>query len=419
MGVLFKVDNVLSHTARASVCFFFVFAFIGVIIPYLAPYLASVGYNSTEIGIVLSLVGFARIVAPIFWDRVTRNFNSPREIALCVCVGSLVFLMILPFLQEKPSFYIIFFIFNFFWAGILPQIEVLAIKFSSERGVDYSKIRLWGSVGYIVLTTLSAWLISRYQGETFFYILILLDSLLVMSIFALNTGRRTIHHPIAIKNNNLFQGVEIHVGVFLLLTFLVQASHGPFYAFFVLYIKTLGWDTAWAGIMLSTGVLAEIAIFQIMGRFIGRYSLKWLLAVSLLLTGLRWVLFAGFADFALLLWVGVLLHGISFAAIHSLSMRWMSHYLPEHSQGKMQALYSGLGFGGGGALGAAVAGFLWNDGANAAGTFYFAAIMVLAALVIMPWMFRGIEQAKHSRLQHRTQNRTQNRIQDQDRMQRS
>lgn len=393
------MDKVLSNRVRASACFFFIFAFIGVIVPYLAPYLASVGYNSTEIGIVLSLVGFARIVAPIFWNTVTRHFNLPREVALCVCVGSLLFLMILPFLREKSFFYIVFFIFNFFWAGILPQIEVLAIKFSSEKGIDYSRIRLWGSVGYIALTTVSAWLISHYQGETFFYILIILDILMVVSIFALNTGRRSINHQPAINKNHPFQGFEIHVSVFLLVTFLVQASHGPFYAFFVLYIDTLGWDTAWAGVMLSAGVMAEIGIFQIMGRFIGRYSLQGLLVISLLLTGLRWILFADFADYELLLWLGVLLHGISFAAIHSLSMRWMSHYLPEQSQGKMQALYSGLGFGGGGALGAGVAGFLWNDGANAAGTFYFAAIMVMVALVIMPWMFRGIEQAKSYRMQ--------------------
>jgi PPP family 3-phenylpropionic acid transporter len=78
----------------------------------------------------------------------------------------------------------------------------------------------------------------------------------------------------------------------------------------------------------------------------------------------------------------MLLHAGSFAIAHSCAMQFIQQYFPKHLRSRGQALYAGVIFGGGGAIGAYVSGLLWRDGAGASTTFYFAALLALAATIL-------------------------------------
>jgi PPP family 3-phenylpropionic acid transporter len=139
--------------------------------------------------------------------------------------------------------------------------------------------------------------------------------------------------------------------------------------------------------MLSSGVVSEIFIFSIMKKLLFNFSLKHLFWFSTSMTIIRWLIFAQFAEYSIMLWLGIILHGLSFAATHALSMQWISKEISDNNQSMVQALYSGLGFGGGVALGTGVAGFLWNDGTNSSGAFYFAAFCVFIAFILSLYIF--------------------------------
>lgn len=372
-----------------SSSYFFFFSLVGVLIPYLSIYLSDLGYSSENIGAILSIIGIARILSPVFWDKITKNISSPKKIATGTCMASLLSLIPMIFIKKEYYFYFIFFIFNFFWAAILPQIEILALRMTKNYEIDYSRIRRWGSVGYLVATVLASTIISHYGSITYVYLLIIIDGLLIISILLIK-DISIINNREENPNRDLFKSqwyFNKKLWLFLTITLLVQASHGPYYAFFVLFVNKLGWSTSWAGIMLSIGVLSEIFVFTIMHQLLSKFQLKYLLWFSILLTIIRWVIFAQFAEYAVALWLGILLHGISFAAIHALSMQWISKEIPDSNQSIVQALYSGLGFGGGGALGAGIAGFLWNEGINSTKTFYFAALCVLIAFIASLFIF--------------------------------
>jgi PPP family 3-phenylpropionic acid transporter len=81
--------------------------------------------------------------------------------------------------------------------------------------------------------------------------------------------------------------------------------------------------------------------------------------ISLLLTAIRWLMTAYFADNGFILIVSQCLHAFSFGLLHVVSIKYIAIFYPGKQQLHGQALYSGLGFGLGGALGAYLAGLGW------------------------------------------------------------
>jgi len=141
-------------------------------------------------------------------------------------------------------------------------------------------------------------------------------------------------------------------------TILVQVSHGPYYVFFSIHLQQLNYSNSAIGLLWSLGVLAGIVLFWRIAFFIRHFSLRNLVIMSLSLTVLRWLLTAYFSANISLLIFSQCLHAFSFGLLHAVSMKYISVFFDD-KQLQGHALYSGLGFGLGGAIGAYVAGIAW------------------------------------------------------------
>lgn len=371
--------------------YFLFFATLGVLIPYLSIYMFGIGYNSQTIGIAMSIIGFVRIFSPIIWEHIGNKFlkdNRHKIISIISSIGIFVTLLILIFVRNKFIFYTIFFILNFFWSAILSQIENIALNYSVKFNINYSKIRIWGSIGYIASTIATSLVITKFGSNSFVYLLIIFDFILIYFIFKIKDNESSVIKSDFTEDNNKIKfKLNEKIILFLLITFLTQASLGPFYSFFVPFVNKFGWSTFDAGLMISIGVIAEIIVFNNMRYLISKYSLKSLFIFSMLCTMLRWFLFAQFANYGIAIWVGSILHCTSYASIHVVSMEWILKNTTHDDKFLMQAMYNGLGFGGGGAIGAGIAGFLWNNDSGSSNAFYFAFFCVLFALPLCLMLF--------------------------------
>ena len=54
-----------------------------------------------------------------------------------------------------------------------------------------------------------------------------------------------------------------------------QASHGALYAFGSIHWRDLGFSSATIGLLWAVGVVAEILVFAVLGRSVGRGSARW------------------------------------------------------------------------------------------------------------------------------------------------
>ncbi len=344
------------------------------------------GFSSTEIGEVFALMTLARIAGPNIWASIVNKTGQPLR---CLQLGALL---------TFSSFCLAFFIYGYwgltitfammmmFWTAILPQIEVLTLDCVAGHANKYGKIRLWGSIGYILLTVFTGKMLDVYSSEVILIIgAFVLMSLVFSTLFLTYPAKhkselrsstsiwQKIHHP-------AFYG-------FLIAAVCLQISFGPYYGFFALYTLDLGYSGVTTGWLIGLGVIAEVLIFLRAGKLIEKVGVKWILTLTMLLTALRWYLLAVFAHIPWVLFASQTLHAFSYGMAHAGSMVFIRQYFSAHQQGQGQALYTSIGFGVGGAIGSYLTGGLWQQGQGAELSFLVAAgfsLLGMCALLLVP-----------------------------------
>ncbi len=341
-------------------CYFFFFAILGVLIPYLGVFFEHRGFNAQQIGFLLAILMATRIIAPNLWAIVADKTGMRGQLvklgSACSAVAFLTFFYHGGFIYLAVSL----FIYTFFWNAILAQLEVITLETLGENSGRYGSVRSFGSFGYLVFVVLMGFGISRWGTEILPFIGFgLFLGLLVCSLALPNTrvivDKQTDNQPLKIDKT---------IFCFLLSAMLLQMSSGPFYGFFVLYLKQLSYSEFAAGVFVACGVIAEIIMFMFAPRLIGRYGVKFLLILSLGVTAIRWLLMAFGAQYMLLLALSQTLHAFTFGLVHAASIQFVHQHFSIRHRSKGQAMYASLSFGVGGALGTWLCGFIWGDGSQ-------------------------------------------------------
>ena len=170
---------------------------------------------------------------------------------------------------------------------------------------------------------------------------------------------------------------------FMLSAILLQVSFGPFYSFFALYMRDIGYSGQQTGWLVALGVAAEVVIFIYAGKLIHRFGVKRVILCCLLMTALRWWLLASQAGVLELLILSQLIHALSFGLTHAASIHFIHHYFTGNYQTRGQALYTSVSFGVGGAIGNLTAGQIWMQGEGAYNTYIFSTCAALASAFIL------------------------------------
>lgn len=347
--------------------------------PYWGPFLADRGFNEAQIGSLIALIMATKIIAPNVWGWVADHYGHRMRL---VRVASLFSALIFSGIFLADSFWqlaALMVFFSFFWNASLPQVEVLTLSHLGENKARYGRIRLWGSVGFIVTVLLLGWLV-EYHGTGVVPKVVLLLYVLIWLSAMLMPEEKAAQFPVAEHHfGRLIRQPQIFL--FLLVCFLLQASHGAYYGFYSLYMEQAGYSTAMIGVLWALGVLAEVVLFIIMPRLLQRLSAVDVLLASIFLASLRWLLTALFVDSWAIMISSQLLHAATFGSFHAAAIHMVHDYFPGKVQGRGQALYSSLSFGAGGALGAWLSGHLWLQW-GAASVFYMAATMAFLGLLV-------------------------------------
>jgi PPP family 3-phenylpropionic acid transporter len=377
---LVKIATNVGHIPywRLSGFYFFYFALVGALSPFLGLYLSDIGFTAYAIGLVNAVLMGTKIVAPNLWGWLCDYTGRRLFIILLGSALSTVFFAGLFFWQELLPILVITFLYSFFWNAVLSQFDTVTIQYLGKDSHRYSQIRVWGSIGFIVSVVLLGFLFDLFSIRYLIPIAWILLVLITINCALLTQppGSKKLTSSVSCKTI-IGQPAVI---AFFAAVFLLQLSFGAYYTFFSLYLESYGYSRTMIGLLWALGVLAEVLLFLIIHRLMPAIGVSYLLFWSLVLTSLRWFLTAFFAD---LLWVIILaqtIHAFSFGAAHAASIELIRQFFKGKNAGQGNALYSSVTFGFGGAIGAIVSGFLWE--VNPQLLFMVAAAVLLLAAVI-------------------------------------
>lgn len=365
---------------RLSGFYFFYFALLGAWLPFWPLYLQDIGYDAAAIGYLAGIMMATKIVAPNLLGWLADRRGQRMAV---VRTGSLVALLIFAalFIDSHNFWWMAVVIagYSFFWNAVLAQFEVATLSHLGERYQRYSQIRVWGSIGFIIAVVLLGFFFDNYAIAWLPWFILLLLAAIWLSSLLVSDHKRL---PGEINQRQSLTKVlrQPRVLVFLFSCFLLQVSHGPYYTFFSVYLEDYGYSRTVTGLLWSLGVLAEVLVFIFMHRLLDRFSLKQIMLASLILSVIRWLLIAYYADNLAILMLAQCLHAATFGSYHAYAVEMVRRLFGGGLEGQGMALYSGLSFGAGGAVGAISTGWIW--GISPQLTFILAALVCVLAIAV-------------------------------------
>ncbi|SFM55305.1 MFS transporter, PPP family, 3-phenylpropionic acid transporter [Marinobacter zhejiangensis] len=370
---------------RLSNLYFWFFALLGALLPYWSLYLQGRGFSYLEIATLMATIQITKVVAPSLWGWLgDRSGQRVRLVRLGAVVGAISFAGVF----IEPEFFglmLVMLVFTFFWNAILPLYEVITLRGLGSDKARYGRVRLWGSVGFIAAVAVVGTLLDFIPVASLPWLVMPVFLGIVVSSFMIPSEQGQVRER---SGGESLRGILANPAVigFFLMNFLLQVSHGAYYTFFSIHLEQYGYSSVSIGLLWSLGVLAEVVLFVAMHGLFARYSYRQIALAALALTLVRWVLIAEATQWLVVLLFAQLLHAASYGALHALSVQYIHGYFGKGHHGQGQALYSGLTFGAGGALGAWMSGFL-VEGFNTDVAFWGSAMATLVALwVTWRWL---------------------------------
>ncbi|RRQ24711.1 MFS transporter [Guyparkeria sp. SCN-R1] len=374
--------------------YFAFFLGLGIYLPYFSPYLIEQGFAPDTVGAMLAMVMAAKLVAPpllgwmvdhsgrvIVWLIATALISAVLAVGLALLAGIDAGLV---------GWMVLLVLFGFFWQPLLSQLDVAALRLTGPAPERYPALRAWGSIGFIVASVGLGALIDRIGLDAVPWLMAVALVALAVVLWRVpepGVPRETGARPVSIRDRLK----EPAMLAFFAGSFLINLSHGVYYAFFSVHLADLGYSATAIGLLWALGVVAEIVLFFLLPGLRNRFAPLFLMLLAIALMALRWLLIGYQADVLGWLLFAQLLHAASFGMTHAVGIWVIDHQFPGRAHARGQAILSAASYGGGAALGLYLAGLLWGrvepDMAFAAMTLasLLAFALMLAARRVVRW----------------------------------
>lgn len=305
---------------RLSFMMFLNFFVWGMWFVTMGTYLASVVKASdVQIGMAYGTQALGAIIAPFIIGLIADRYFAAQKILAVLHIAGAVLMYYLSQAYSFDAFYSLLLLYMIIYMPSLALVNAIAFKQMQQPEKEFSLIRVWGTIGWIVAGLLIAWLAleQQQQLQQTFLIAAGVSALLgVYSFFLPHTpppkaGQKTSISEILgldalalLKDKNYF--------IFFLCSVLICIPLAFYYQETNKFLNEVGMEKA-AGKM-TMGQMSETLFLFLMPLFFSRLGVKKMLLIGMLAWVIRYLCF-GFGDAGsgvALLYAGIILHGICY-----------------------------------------------------------------------------------------------------------
>jgi len=331
------------------------FAGIGIVLPFLPAYLRSLELSRAQIGWLLAMSPLLSLMAPPVWGRLADlTGRSDRVLSVTALGASLGFLPLLA-ARSFPLLAATCFAYAVFASSITTLADSLTFRRVEVVGGSYSRLRLFGSLGFVLSSTAFGFLVAQVDARAVWAPLGLMFASFAWSLSIRSPSTPS---PGVSPLAGLALLRERDIALLLASTALHWIASAPYHGSFAIHVGELGLPPSVVGMGAGLGVVAEIVVLFVYPGTFGRMQPRHVLSLSFAATGVRWLLMSFLSSGPALVLVQVL-HGLTFGAFYTASVSSLSRRAPAQLRASGQALFAAVTFGVGGLIGypAAGAGF--------------------------------------------------------------
>ena len=226
-----------------------------------------------------------------------------------------------------------------------PLVDTFAVAGVRTAGLDYGRMRLWGSITFIAANFVGGVLIEALGGGFGIWLIAFAAVLAVVAAHMLPPPPGRTPTPAALSLANWRRSFPVRLlssRLFLLFLVAIGCTHGAhatFYTFGALHWQAQGLSAAWVGVLWAIGVTAEVILFAFSAPVVRRFSAAQLIVAGAGGALVRWTAMAFDPPLALLVPLQTL-HALTYSAAHLGAILFITRAVSPKGQGSAQAFYS-------------------------------------------------------------------------------
>ncbi|MCD6186288.1 MAG: MFS transporter [Deltaproteobacteria bacterium] len=335
--------------------YFLYFGVMGISLPYFNLYCYHINLSGFEIGILSATRSLTMILFPIMWSIIADRFNARRPIyILCNFVSAGIWAFYL-YTDHFQAMLLITICYGFFFTPVISFLEAFTMDILAGEKKSYGRIRVWGTISFILVTTFLGVLIDYFPIKII--IILILAGSLVQALISTKIPGTVIRRDLNRREVKKFLNKRLLI--FLFCGFLMLMSHGAYYCFFSIHLKRLGYGNTFIGIAWALASVSEILVMVNSDRIFRKISLEKVLLFSFIAAALRWfILYSTESPYLILF--SQIFHAITYGTFHMASILYIDMLTDDFNKTFGQAVNNAVSYGLGMMVGFLLSGYLYG-----------------------------------------------------------
>jgi PPP family 3-phenylpropionic acid transporter len=338
--------------------YFFVYAAMAGVMPFLTLYYESLGLVGQQIGILAAIPPMVTFLsAPLFGflADVTRRQKLLLTVSILSLILGVVGITVADSFWELGGVVLFY---AFFFAPLIPLVDRSVLEVLGERRDQYGRQRVWGALGWGAAAPLAGWLVARGGLHWSFYASAVLFGLLAITTQGMSVSRLERSEP-------FWLGLKKIASRFRVLVFFVIVLGGGvglalIHHYLFVFLSSLQASSFVMGWSLSVATVSELGVMYFSDRLLARWGARGVLGGALAALALRLFAMGMVSSPGWVLWLQ-LLHGPTFAALWVAGVAYVAEIAPPAVGNTAQGLFTGFVMGLGSAIGALAGGLLYQQ----------------------------------------------------------
>lgn len=359
----------ISNTNKTGLKLLMLNAFIYITLsfytPFLGAYYTKAGMKAIQVGILLTIAPVLSIFIQPLWAIISDRTGRKKDILSLVVLGSALSMFSYYIDKSFLSFFIASFLLAIFSTSVAPLSDALVLKIAKKNHLDFSKIRLGGTIGYAIFVIIAGSIVK--QNPPLQFVLGFAGYMILLIIVRMlpkeeNEDRRS--SPEIIKSKptkksiigilHIFESKQIYF--ILIIAFISQVGLNMNYSYLGVYMTDLGLSENKIALINCIAALSEIPILILINRILKKVNTMRLLFFSCLLLAFRLFMITGGNIIYFI--ISQAFHGLSFMTIYYSSAVFISNHVKQENQSQGQSVLAIIQMGIGAIVGNIAGGLL-------------------------------------------------------------
>ncbi|MBE3583418.1 MAG: MFS transporter [Limnochordaceae bacterium] len=382
--------------------------------PFMNLYFKRLGLSGSQLGLLASLTPLAVLVVPPFVGAWVDLHSNKRSALLSVLVGSVLVFSAYFGVQQFASILLVTLLFALINSPLVPLADAATLDQLERSGGDYSRVRVFGSLGFAVGAILSGRVLQQAGPASFLWVYV--GALSAATLAASTWPRYRTTPTVAVRRANappppadsngaakptsageadpskpvgLLTAWKHVLGqrpvlLLLIALFISRLSAVVYYNFFSIYLDERGIAEGAIGLAWALGIGSEVVVMNLIPAMVRRWGSRRVILISFVASVIRWTAYAHISGW--MIYANQLLHGFTFACFWVGSVAYVNEVTEPRWRASSQSILAAVSNGLAPGVGVLLAGELYQRLGRVTPLFDWAGAVAAIALVFFATM---------------------------------